>query len=143
MNYKFETRDEYNNGYFIKRSTTNNSEGWISKNYTVANMNGNLTALGFPVGEHRLIIEAWDVCNNNLFDTLYFDVNDQVAPVMKCDNSLNVTLTSNSTSNYFLNNFTNPNTSQQSSAQDQYARIYVSDINEGSRDNCTLDSMFV
>jgi len=143
MNYKFETRDEYNNGYFIQRSTTDNSQGWISKNYTVANMNGNLTALGFPVGEHRLIIEAWDVCNNNLFDTLYFDVNDQVAPVMKCDNSLNVTLTSNSTSNYFLNNFTNPNASQQSSTQDQYARVYVSDINEGSRDNCTLDSMFV
>jgi hypothetical protein len=144
LNYKFETRDEYNNGYFIKRSTTNNnSEGWVSKNYTVANMNNSITALGFSVGEHRLIIEAWDVCNNNLFDTLYFDVNDQVAPVMKCDNSLNVTLTSNSTSNYFLNNFTNPNASQQSSTQDQYARVYVSDINEGSRDNCTIDSMFV
>ena len=102
-------------------------------------MNGGPVALGLPVGEHRLIIEAWDLCSNESADTLYFIVNDRVAPVMKCDDQLNVTLTSNSTSNYFLN----LNASNKERQNDQYARLTVADINEGSRDNCTLDSMFV
>ncbi len=133
LNYKFETRDEYNNGYYLDRT---NYEG---RNYTVAEMNGGPVALGLPVGEHRLIIEAWDKCSNETTDTLWFIVNDRVAPVMKCDDQLNVTLTSNSTSNYFLN----LNTSNKERTNDQYARLTVADINEGSRDNCTLDSMFV
>jgi hypothetical protein len=133
LNYKFETRDEYNNGYYLDRTD------YLGRNYTVAEMNGGPVALGLPVGEHRLIIEAWDNCSNETTDTLWFIVNDRVAPVMKCDDQLNVTLTSNSTSNYFLN----LNASNKERTNDQYARLTVADINEGSRDNCTLDSMFV
>lgn len=140
LNYKFQTRKEYNNGYFIDRTS------WTERNYTVANMNGGPVALGLPVGEHRIIIEAWDGCSNESTDTLYFNVNDRVAPIMKCDDEINVTLTSNSTSNYFLNTDlgnTGGNTSNRVRTSDQYARVWVNDINEGSRDNCTLDSMFV
>jgi hypothetical protein len=133
LNYKFETRDEYNNGYYLDRTD------YVGRNYTVAEMNGGPVALGLPVGEHRIIIEAWDVCLNETTDTLWFIVNDKVAPVMKCDDELNITLTSNSTSNYFLN----LNSSNKERTIDQYARLTVNDIDEGSRDNCTLDSMFV
>jgi len=129
LNYRFQTSKEYNNGYFIDRAD------FVDRNYTVANMNGGPVALGLPVGFHRIIIEAWDGCSVENTDTLWFNVNDQVAPIMKCDDQLNITLTSNSTSNYYVSN--------KEKELDQYARLYVSDINEGSRDNCTLDSMFV
>jgi len=129
LNYRFQTSKEYNNGYFIDRTD------FVDRNYTVANMNGGPVALGLPVGFHRIIIEAWDGCSVENTDTLWFNVNDQVAPIMKCDDQLNITLTSNSTSNYYVSN--------KDKELDQYARLYVSDINEGSRDNCTLDSMFV
>jgi len=105
-------------------------------------MSGGPVALGLPIGEHRILIEAWDACNNQSYDTLYFDVQDMVAPTMKCDDHLNVTLTSNSTTNWYING-NGADKSNREISDDQNARVYVSDINEGSRDNCTLDSMYV
>jgi hypothetical protein len=102
-------------------------------------MNGGLVALGFPIGEHRVIIEAWDGCNNEKKDTLYFDVQDKTPPVMICKDQLNVTLTSNSTGNYYLRN----STSNRELLKDQNARVWVEDVNKGSRDNCTLDSIYI
>ncbi|MDP4579644.1 MAG: hypothetical protein NWT07_03010, partial [Saprospiraceae bacterium] len=136
LNYKIQSRNTWNNGYYA-------SEGdFVDKNYTVATMGGGPVALGLPIGEHRIVIEAWDGCNNQSNDTLYFDVQDMVAPTMKCDDQLNVTLTSNSTTNWYING-NGANVSNRAVSQDQNARVYVADINEGSRDNCTLDSMYV
>jgi large repetitive protein len=140
LNYKFQTRDVWNDGFYVDRDT------FANVNYTVANLGagGTPVAMGLPIGEHRIIIEAWDQCSNRAFDTLYFDVQDMVAPTMKCDDQLNVTLTSNSTSNWYVNGRgSKVNQSEREVSADQNARIYVADVNEGSRDNCTLDSMYV
>jgi hypothetical protein len=133
LNYKFESRDVWNDRYFTDR------ENYTPVNYTMAEMNGGLVALGLPIGEHRLIIEAWDGCDNEKKDTLYFDVQDKTAPVMICKDQINVSLTSNSTGNYFLRN----SESNRDMLKDQHVRVWVKDIDKGSRDNCTLDSMYV
>jgi len=97
LNYKIQTRDSWNNDFYVDRTD------FVDVNYTVAQMSGGAVALGLPIGEHRICIEAWDACSNESFDTLYFDVQDMVAPTMKCDDQLNVTLTSNSTTNWYIN----------------------------------------
>ena len=136
LNYKIQTRNTWNNGFYVSATD------YADANYTVAQMSGGPVALGLPIGEHRICIEAWDACNNQSYDTLYFDVQDMVAPTMKCDDQLNVTMTSNSTTNWYING-NGADKSNREISDDQNARIYVSDINEGSRDNCTLDSMYV
>ena len=133
LNYKFESRDVWNDRFFTDRGD------YTSVNYTLADMNGGIVALGIPIGEHRLIIEAWDGCNNEIKDTLYFDVQDKTAPVMICKDQVNVSVTSNSTGNYYLRN----SESNRELLKDQNARVWVKDIDKGSRDNCTLDSMYV
>jgi len=133
LNYKFESRDVWNDRFFTDRGD------YTSVNYTLADMNGGIVALGIPIGEHRLIIEAWDGCNNEIKDTLYFDVQDKTAPVMICKDQVNVSVTSNSSGNYYLRN----SESNRELLKDQNARVWVKDINKGSRDNCTLDSMYV
>jgi len=140
LNYRIQSRNVWNNDFYVQR------QEWVDVNYTVANLgaNGTPVAMGLPIGEHRIIIEAWDQCSNRTFTTLYFDVQDMVAPTMKCDDQLNVTLTSNSTSNWYVNGRgSKVNQSEREVSADQNARIYVADVNEGSRDNCTLDSMYV
>jgi hypothetical protein len=134
LNYKFESRDVWNDRFFKDRGN------YESVNYTLTEMNGGLVALGIPIGEHRLIIEAWDGCNNEKKDTLYFDVQDKTAPVMICKDQVNVSLTSNSTSNYYLKN---NGESDRELLKDQNVRVWVNDVNKGSRDNCTLDSMYI
>ena len=136
LNYKIQTRNTWNNGFYVAAAN------YADANYTIATMNGGPVALGLPIGEHRICIEAWDACNNQSYDTLYFDVQDMVAPTMKCDDQLNVTLTSNSTTNWYING-NGTDVSNREISDDQNARVYVADINEGSRDNCTLDSMYV
>jgi len=96
LNYKIQTRDSWNNDFYVDRTD------FVDVNYTVAQMSGGPVALGLPIGEHRICIEAWDACNNASYDTLYFDVQDMVAPTMKCDDQLNVTLTSNSTTHWYI-----------------------------------------
>jgi hypothetical protein len=138
LNYKIQSRNVWNNGFYVTRPD------WTDVNYTVANLGsgGTPVVMGLPIGEHRIVIEAWDECDNIATQTLYFDVQDMVAPTMKCDDQLNVTLTSNSTTNWYING-NGAKVSEREVGADQNARIYVADVNEGSRDNCTLDSMYV
>lgn len=133
LNYKFESRSTWNDGFYQARGS------YESVNYTIAEINGSLVALGLPIGDHRLIIEAWDGCDNASKDTLYFDVQDKTAPTMICKDKINVSLTSNSTSNYYIRN----QTSDRELLKDLGTRLTVNDVNKGSRDNCTLDSMYV
>jgi len=58
---------------------------------------------------------------------------------MVCRDQISVTLASNTTGNYYLGN----SVSDRGLLQDQNARVWVSDVNQGSRDNCTLDSLYV
>jgi hypothetical protein len=132
LNYQFETANYWNQSYYV-------TQGFTVTNYTVVNTANGPSVMGLPIGQHKVTITANDGCNNQSTQVLYFDVVDKVAPVMKCDDALTVSLTSNSSSNYFIDG----NKSDADVAKQMQARLYVADINEGSRDNCTLDSLYV
>lgn len=132
LNYVFETSDYWNGSFYV-------AQGFTQTNYTVVNTANGPTVMGLPIGKHKVTITANDLCNYQSTQVLYFDVQDKVAPVMKCDDALTVSLTSNSSSNWYIDG----NKSDVDLTQQMQARLYVADINEGSRDNCTLDSLYV
>jgi hypothetical protein len=90
---------------------------WYDVDYKVVNG----YTIGLPVGRHKLIISAYDGCYNTLTDSIDFYVLDRIAPVMKCDDKITVTLSNG-------NGYTSG-----------YARVDAKDIDEGSTDNCNLD----
>ena len=88
---------------------------WYNMNYPVSN--GVIT--GVTVGRHRLIITANDGCYNSVVDSVEFFVKDLIAPVMKCDDKLRVSL------------------SNTPGLQTGYGKVTAQDIDEGSWDNCS------
>jgi len=104
------TKDRYVKGILVAENT------WDKVDYAI--MNG--TMIGLPVGQHRLIIDMSDGCYNAARDSFDFYVYDGIAPVMKCDDQLNVSLSNG-------NGYTTG-----------YAQVTVADLNEGSWDNCKL-----
>ncbi|WP_421797557.1 T9SS type A sorting domain-containing protein [Haliscomenobacter sp.] len=89
---------------------------WDKVEYAV--MNGMM--IGLPVGRHLMVIDAFDGCYNASTCCFLFDVKDKIAPVMKCDDDLHITLSN-------ANGYTNG-----------YAQVSADDIDEGSWDNCKL-----
>ncbi|WP_421800255.1 Calx-beta domain-containing protein [Haliscomenobacter sp.] len=90
---------------------------WDKVEYAV--MNGMM--IGLPVGKHLMVIDAFDGCYNASTTCFIFEVKDKIAPIMKCDDDLHVTLSN-------ANGYTNG-----------YAQVSAADIDEGSWDNCKLD----
>jgi hypothetical protein len=132
LNYTFKTGNYWNGAFYVAQALT-------ATTYTVVNTANGPTVMGLPIGSHEVTITANDGCNNQTTQVLLFNVVDKVAPVMKCDDNINVSLTSNASSNYFID----LNKSDIDLTKQMQARLYVADINEGSRDNCTLDSLYV
>ncbi|MFM7090498.1 MAG: T9SS type A sorting domain-containing protein [Bacteroidota bacterium] len=120
--YRIQSLDRVTNG-FPQPSTT-----WFDGVYPAVVRNGKTFYTGITYGRHRLIMDVYDNCQNLTRDTFYFNVVDRVPPTMICDNQLNVTLTTPTGSSYY--DGVNEGLS--------YAKISINDINEGSRDNCTV-----
>ncbi len=110
ISVKLKTKDRYVKGILVAEDT------WDEVSYSI--MNGMM--LGVPVGRHRMIIDAFDGCYNAKKDSFEFEVKDKIAPIMKCDDDLHVTLSN-------ANGYTNG-----------YAQVSAADIDEGSWDNCKL-----
>ncbi len=89
---------------------------WDKVDYAV--MNGMM--IGLPVGKHLMVIDAFDGCYNASTTCFIFEVKDKIAPVMKCDDDLHITLSN-------ANGYTNG-----------YGQVSAADIDEGSWDNCKL-----
>ncbi len=104
------TKGLFRNGILVEPN------GWYSVNYPV--MNGVIQNL--PPTTHRLIISANDNCKNSLKDSFEFKVVDKIAPVMKCDDDLRVSL------------------SNTPGFQTGYGKVEAKDVDEGSWDNCQL-----
>ncbi|MDX2070832.1 MAG: PKD-like domain-containing protein, partial [Haliscomenobacter sp.] len=83
---------------------------WDKVEYAV--MNGMM--IGLPVGKHLMVIDAFDGCYNASTCCFVFEVKDKIAPVMKCDDDLHITLSN-------ANGYTNG-----------YAQVSAADIDEGS-----------
>ncbi|MBK9488695.1 MAG: hypothetical protein IPO07_07780 [Haliscomenobacter sp.] len=90
---------------------------WEKVDYAI--MNNQM--IGVPVGRHVMKIEAFDGCYNAATLCFEFEVKDKIAPVMKCDDDLHISL---SNANGYV---------------DGYAQVTAEDIDEGSWDNCKLD----
>ncbi|WP_245549986.1 hypothetical protein [Haliscomenobacter hydrossis] len=89
---------------------------WAKIDYAI--MNNQM--IGVPVGRHVMKIEAFDGCYNSSTLCFEFEVKDKIAPVMKCDDDLHISL---SNANGYV---------------DGYAQVTAADIDEGSWDNCKL-----
>ena len=122
VNHKIQSLDRLVNGIPQRGNT------WFDGNYSETTRNGKKFFTGIPYGRHRLIIEVIDNCFNRTIDTLLFTMVDNVPPTMICDDQLNIVLTNPPGGDYYLG----------INAGLSYARIGVNEINEGSRDNCTL-----
>ena len=88
---------------------------WLEKVYPISN--GVMNNL--PVGKHRLLMYANDPCLNSRLDSVELRVKDKIAPQVRCDNAINV------------------------SVSNGYGRLTVADVDEGSSDNCQLQSLKV
>jgi len=73
-----------------------------------------------PVGNYLMVYQVQDACKNGIRDTISVAVEDNIKPVAKCIDDLHVTL-----DNY------------------GFGRASALDIDEGSTDNCQLDSLQV
>ncbi|MBK8042108.1 MAG: hypothetical protein IPK21_05250 [Haliscomenobacter sp.] len=69
-----------------------NNECWRDETYQVMVVNGRPLVVGLAPGLYRFTVEAFDHCYNKYTKALYFRVVDKIAPVMKCDDQLNITL---------------------------------------------------
>jgi len=96
---------------------------WFRGNYR--QRNGMLT--GLPEGFHAMAITASDDCYPSALGVLFFRVEDLVKPVMKCDDELRVTLVEG----------------DEKLGVKGYALATYQDVDEGSWDNCQLDSLQV
>jgi len=105
------TKDRYVKGILVAENT------WDKVDYAIMNN----SMIGLPTGYHRLIVDMSDGCYNAKRDSFDFYVYDGIAPVMKCDDQLNVSLSNG-------NGYTTG-----------YAQVTVADLNEGSWDNCKID----
>jgi subtilisin-like proprotein convertase family protein len=99
------------------------SDSCSSTSYTVGSRTGILTQdedgqytlSNLEIGEHKITYRVSDECGKNTLCETVLIVTDQIAPVVICDDDLNVTLDNRG-----------------------YARVDATDVNEGSGDNCAL-----
>ena len=89
---------------------------WIRGTYEQRNN----MLMGLPVGFHAMAITATDDCYQSELGVIFFNVEDGVKPVMKCDDELRVTLVEG----------------DEKLGIDGYALATAADIDEGSWDNC-------
>ena len=84
---------------------------------------GNLCAgavVQAPIGEHVLIVCAEDDCGNETCEEYDLIVTDQIEPSASCDDQLNVSIGGGDVANGI----------------EGIARVFATDVNEGSNDNC-------
>ncbi|MBK8043178.1 MAG: hypothetical protein IPK21_11285 [Haliscomenobacter sp.] len=106
---------------------------WYEETYQVMVVGGRPVVTGLAPGLYRFTVEAFDHCYNKATKALYFRVVDKIAPVMKCDDQLNITLSNAQGAGY----------GQQYPTQGYnyygYARVNKEDVDEGSWDNCGME----
>jgi hypothetical protein len=108
--------------HYVKGILTDTST-WREEVYPV--LNNRISGLG--LGPHRLILDVTDNCYNCVRDSFEFVVKDQIAPVMKCDDQIKVSLSSN----FVYTGNPDPETIG-------YGQVSAQDLDEGSTDNCQL-----
>lgn len=75
---------------------------------------------GLPVGCHRIVYNVIDACENRATSECLICVADKISPIAKCKNLINLSLGGNG-----------------------YGRLTVDEVNDGSTDNCGIDSILI
>ncbi|MEO7176662.1 MAG: SdrD B-like domain-containing protein, partial [Saprospiraceae bacterium] len=83
------------------------------------NQNGGL-AQNIPIGEHTVVYTATDACGNTASCSVHLSVRDEIKPEAVCDQHTTVALLQNGT-----------------------ARVFAGTFDDGSYDNCSIDSFVV
>lgn len=89
---------------------------WRKTNY----LDNRGSAVGLPIGVYALILDVSDGCYNQAAGVVFFTIEDQITPTMMCDDNINVSLSNAG-----------------------YAKVYTSDIDEGSYDLCQMGGIQV
>ena len=108
--------------HYIKGILTDTTT-WREEIYPV--LNNRISGLG--LGPHRLILDVTDNCENCVRDSFELVVKDQIAPLMKCDDQIRVSLSRN----FVYGGDTGPEAIG-------YAQVSAQDLDEGSTDNCQM-----
>jgi hypothetical protein len=86
-------------------------------NVPLRNTSGGIVASELPVGKHKVVYSASTDCQVGEAEA-HFEVKDLTAPVAICDDELNISVGGSG-----------------------IARVTVQDVDEGSWDNCQLESL--
>ncbi len=81
---------------------------------------------GLANGLHAMLLTARDACGNANDGLVFFQVNDNIPPLAKCVDELNITMGVSGGLN-----------------STAYARVFAADLDEGSWDNCNLSALLV
>lgn len=110
------------------------SPTWNKLNYPLIHSSLGSSINGVPAGTHRIIVAATaGECEAISYDTLYFVLQDQVFPRVRFKPSVTIPLLYNSNSNWYSDGRTNKVS----------ARVRTDMVNNGSSDNCSLDTLYV
>lgn len=107
---------------------------WNKVNYPLVHTPLGSSINDLPAGAHRIIVAATaGECEAISFDTLHFVLQDQVFPRVRCKPSVTVPLLYSGKADWYTDGRTN-NVS---------ARIRTDMVNNGSTDNCSLDTLYL
>lgn len=110
------------------------SSAWNKVNYPLVHTPLGSSINDLPAGAHRIIVAATaGECEAISYDTLYFVLQDQVFPRVRCKPSVKVPLLYSANSDWYTNGRTNKVS----------ARIRTDMVNNGSTDNCSLDTLYL
>ena len=110
------------------------SSVWNKVNYPLIHSPLGSSINDLPAGAHRIIVAATaGECEAISYDTLYFVLQDQVFPRVRCKPSVTVPLLYSANSDWYTNGRTNKVS----------ARIRTDMVNNGSTDNCSLDTLYL
>ena len=110
------------------------SSVWNKVNYLLIHTPLGSSMNDLPAGAHRIIVAATaGECEAISYDTLYFVLQDQVFPRVRCKPSVTLPLLYSGNSDWYTNGRTNKVS----------ARIRTDMVNNGSTDNCSLDTLYL
>jgi len=128
LNYVVESKLIAVSGKYKSSST------WNKLNYPLIHTSLGSSINDVPAGTHRIIVSATaGECEAISYDTLYFVIQDQVFPRVRSKPSVTIPLLYNANANWYLNGRTNKVS----------ARVRTDMVNNGSSDNCSLDTLYV
>jgi hypothetical protein len=118
--FSFEIEDCNTSTYQFSFYSYRDTDQWQYSEFNTPFSQTGAEVKDIPPGMHAMAIEAGDQCGNLGKGLILFFVRDRIAPLAKCVDELNILIQPQANNEY-------------------YQTISISDIDQGSEDNCQLD----